>query len=492
MIYKPAGLFLLVFLLGCALPAIKQDKDLAALMEAYKERNAQLLEQRKKRQEQRIKMLKVARSDSAKEFLVSVNLANASLPVVVERLLDETNTPYLLEGVELAGRVTARFDNVPFSQALNIILGSQGYSSVKREGILVIRAGRQDDSLAPAPPSAAPSPTVSAPTAAASTEAPTQIEIPVKHADMTTLSSLLDALFPVNPQTGSKPVLYGMQPFTSTLFLSGAPQDLAKAATVIRRADRDPSHVILEFLVVEFDSSELEQLGADISKLRQGRLSDLTTGFGSLTDRAITFTNTAGVHKGLQFTAALDALISQDKARIISRPYVATRSGKPATINITRDRYVIVQTPQQGTPVTSTTAVSSGVLLNVTPVVLSDGMVRMDIDVEDSQFVPTVQNVAVEVDKNKATTNAQVESGQSIIIGGLILNRQSYSNAGFPWFRRIPLLNIFFADQERTDTRQEVVIFVTPHIWTPDLDVPFAAKEAFTIKEKEEEGILKP
>ena len=117
-------------------------------------------------------------------------------------------------------------------------------------------------------------------------------------------------------------------------------------------------------------------------------------------------------------------------------------------------------------------------------------MVRMDIDVEDSEFVPTVQNVAVEVDKNKATTNAQVESGQSIIIGGLILNRQSYSNAGFPWFRRIPLLNIFFADQERSDTKQEVVIFVTPHIWTPDLDVPLAAKEAFTIKE--EEGILKP
>jgi len=491
MIYKPVGLFLLIFLAGCALPAIKQDKDLATLMEAYRERNAQLLEQRKRRQEQGIKTLEVVRSDPTKEFLVSVNLANASLPVVVERLLDDTKTPYLLESVELAGRVTARFDNVPFSQALNIILGSQGYSSVKREGILVIRAGRQDVSLGPGPPSAAPSPGAAASAATASTEPPTQIEIPVKHADMTTLSSLLDALFPVNPQTGSKPVLYGMQPFTSTLFLSGAPQDLAKAVSVISRADRDPSHVVLEFLVVEFDSDAVEQFGVDISGLRQGRFSDLSTSFSSLTGRAITFTNTAGIDRGLQYTAAIDALISQEKAKVISRPYVATRSGKQATINITRDRYVLVQVPQQGAAVTTTQAVSSGVLLNVTPTVLADGMVRMDVDVEDSQFVPTAGNIAVEVDKNKATTNAQVESGQSIIIGGLTLNRESYSNAGLPWFRRLPLVNLLVSDQERTQTKQEVVIFVTPHIWTPDLDVPLAAKEAFTIKE-EEEGILKP
>lgn len=127
--------------------------------------------------------------------------------------------------------------------------------------------------------------------------------------------------------------------------------------------------------------------------------------------------------------------------------------------------------------------VKTGVLLDVTPTVLQNGLIRMDVNVQDSQFVPTSGNSVVEVDKNNAATTMQVASGETIIIGGLVLNRRSTSSAGLPWLRHIPLVNLAIARYERTQTKHEVMIFVTLHFWTPGMTPPLVAPEAFTIQE---------
>jgi type II secretory pathway component GspD/PulD (secretin) len=77
-----------------------------------------------------------------------------------------------------------------------------------------------------------------------------------------------------------------------------------------------------------------------------------------------------------------------------------------------------VQTAQQGGYVATPQAVSSGVMLVITPTAMSDGTIRMVVNITDSQFVPTTQNVAVETDQNPANTTMLVADGESIVIGG--------------------------------------------------------------------------
>ncbi|MBF0275078.1 MAG: type II and III secretion system protein [Nitrospinae bacterium] len=249
--------------------------------------------------------------------------------------------------------------------------------------------------------------------------------------------------------------------------------------------DLEPDQIVIEALVVEFSRDALDQLTSQLQNAATGELSNINTNFGSTVNNALTFTRTSGLTSTYSFTAIINLLASKDKARILSRPYLSTISGKTSSINISSDRYVVVQQAQQGASVTTTDPVSSGILMSITPFVRDDGRVRVDVDVEDSSFVPTVGNVAVEVDKKKATTSMLVDDGQSIIIGGLTSKSIAESNAGIPWLRHIPGLNLLFSSQQETMGEREVMIYITPRVWKPNLVIPLDEKDALSLKDKD-------
>lgn len=528
---------LLTALSGCVTYPSKPDADLTSLLEAYKQQNAQLDGQRQQGQRQGIKDITITKGAGTLDSLVTVNLQHASLPAVIQRILEQTEVPFLLNNTLPNERISARFDKVPLQQALNYLLTLQGFSCVAQDGLLVIKENSGGDTSSidtatgtPAPTSSpvssSPSPatpasigtsttpvappasgiskdaaeksaaaTVSAPTPTVSSVSSSETSgpppdaiartIPLKYLDVATAANLLGGLYPTTTSSygSSTPtVTYGQQPKTNTLFLFGPPNDVDKAAAIVRKADRNPSHVLIEALVIEFDADVFEQFAADISKLSSGPFSNIITNFGSLTGNALNFTYMPGAGNRTELTAFINVLVSLNKARLISRPYVSTLSGETANINITRNRYVVVETGQNGATVTATSAVSSGVVMNITPTVLPDDMIRMTVDVEDSQFIPTVQDVAVEVDKNAAQTVMRVESGQTIVIGGLVLNRHTTGNSGLPWLRSVPGVNLLFADQELSRSEQEILIYVTPHIWTPDMTTPLVEPQTYSTR----------
>ena len=104
----------------------------------------------------------------------------------------------------------------------------------------------------------------------------------------------------------------------------------------------------------------------------------------------------------------------------------------------------------------------------------ADEQIRLDLQVEESQFLPAVGEALVEVDRNTAQTAMTVRSGQTIVVGGLNVRRAETTNAGLPWLRRIPILNLLTADQSSFDQNKEVVVYLTPYIWNPNLDPPIA------------------
>lgn len=471
-------LMLLAFFSGCMSLDVKKSQGLKTILDTYKKENSSRQQKEEIRSSRGIKELSVIKSGM--DFLVTLDVEEASLPVVVKRILDESKMAFQMGDIVLKGRVTSRFNKKPVLSSLKLLLSSDGYSCELKNGVLMfsdLQIGSE-----PSDPKAPPQPIASV-----------QKEIAIDFLDADSIKSILDGLYPVL-RTGFRRggINFAVSPSRGMLYVSGPADKVQRAIKVIRLADRDQKHVVIEAMVVEFDSDAFEQLGADLSSAAGGEISSVATGFGSLTSNAITFTHTDNLRSTATFTAAVDFLVSQDKAELITRPYLSTLSGKPAQVHITRDRYVVVQEAAQGASITSPTPVSSGVMMQITPFIRPGGKIRLDFEVEDSSFVSTTGNIVVEVDKNHAMTSMMVASGQSIIIGGLVLHKESVSNSGLPFIRHIPGLNWLFSKQERDLDRREVMIYLTPKIWEPELNVPLIEPDALTIPEDEGELSLSP
>src|SRR5690606_19388354 len=148
-----------------------------------------------------------------------------------------------------------------------------------------------------------------------------------------------------------------------------------------------------------------------------------------------------------------------------------------------------VDRPDEGAAVTALEPIEAGVTLKITPTLMPRDLIRMVVDIEDSQFVVTGASapgdITTEVDKSVATTVMQVANGQTIIIGGLTRHQVSRGNAGFPWLRRVPPFSLLFGNQADMTTNDEVVIYVTPYIWQPGLKSPLPAPKTFAVPEEQ-------
>jgi type II secretory pathway component GspD/PulD (secretin) len=442
---------------------------------------------------------------------------------VIGRIFHEANISYVVEPGLLHGTVTSRLTDVPLLLAINSLLEPSGLIAIEQNNVMTIKERGMESELSARtlqsrgfadksmPDSKVPSTAAAQKKPervsdkqsgsdkpggagdAAKTDAASVVrsqsngivtkEVPLTHLDPAMASTFLEGLAKQAASDGDAGLRFSSQPYTNTVFLSGSPAQVERAAQALRGADRDPAHVVIEVLVVELDSAYEEELGADLKNLTTQGGNQFTTAFGSLTNPALVYA--AGVKNPRGFRAEIQALVSTNKARIIARPYLATASGRKAKIEITKDQYVIVQQAVSGASITAPQAVGTGVKLEILPQVARDGKVRMDVSVEQSQFVnPDNDNVVTEVARNVAQSTMEVESGQAILIGGMTQHISATTNSGLPWLRHVPILNVLFAKLEADSRRQEVLVYLTPYIvWSPDLTAPIPDSEAFSPQE---------
>ncbi len=445
--------------LGCASKfSAKKDAELDALISAFVEYNKDMEKKRAERVGKGIKRLTVEKR--GKNAFVSADLENAVIQEVVNRLFQKSGKSYLFDDVAPHGTVTTRFDHLPLLKALNLILEPILLSAEADGDMIVIGSGVDED---------------------AAEGAHIYEEISLRNLGMDDAKALLNGLYPVSQMTSARVLDFGHAPGSTTIYLKGPENEVSEALRVLMKMDAEVRHVVIEVLVVEFDAGTLDELGANIQNLQTGKYTDINLMYGAT---GISFTKPAPPLDHLtSFTGIVEMMISNHEARLISRPYLATLSGKRAEISITSDRYVIVD---EGNNSTATQPIEAGVKLEIKPTVLPGGNLRMELLVEDSQFsAVTLANVSSEVNKNGAETVMHVEDGQTIMIGGLILDRRAWGNTGFPFLRNIPILNLLFAKQSEEVHKKEVAIYVTPHIWEPHMKTPLINPDALTIKEGE-------
>ncbi|HML96038.1 MAG TPA: type IV pilus secretin PilQ [Thermodesulfobacteriota bacterium] len=158
----------------------------------------------------------------------------------------------------------------------------------------------------------------------------------------------------------------------------------------------------------------------------------------------------------------LSALEQRGDGRILSSPKVLTLENTPARI----EQGVSIPFLSVSAAGTQTQFVDATLSLSVTPQVTNDNRILMEIVVTDNSPDPALTGAGGQpsIRRNEATTQVLASDGETIVIGGIFTRRMDETNNGLPWFSRLPLLGWLFQNNRTNDERRELIVFITPRI----------------------------
>lgn len=162
----------------------------------------------------------------------------------------------------------------------------------------------------------------------------------------------------------------------------------------------------------------------------------------------------------------LDALVKDNKAELLATPYITAVNHEQAEIKMT-DEFPYTESSQTfGTFAYSVKFLDLGIKLLVTPHVYRDSQgpyVKLDLNPEVS-FANGMANGVPIRSVRSSNSVANVRDGQTLVIGGIVLNDERNMDQRVPGLGKIPLVGGLFKRKERAHTRNELMVFVTPHI----------------------------
>ena len=183
-----------------------------------------------------------------------------------------------------------------------------------------------------------------------------------------------------------------------------------------------------------------------------------------------------GVPGGIQ--AAVTLLGINGNAKVVANPHVAALDNQKATIKV-GDRIPINQQTFVGSGVgaatnavtTTSQYIDTGVLLAVTPRINAGGLVTLEVQAEVSNPGEAAVGDAPPINTRSIQSILMVQSGQTMIMGGLIKETKADGSEGIPLLAKIPIIGAAFGQQVLRNDRTELVLFITPRVVENDADL---------------------
>lgn len=225
-----------------------------------------------------------------------------------------------------------------------------------------------------------------------------------------------------------------------------------------------PTQIRLEAQIIEINSNNTKDIGLQYGESG----SDGKFYFGYYYNPAVTDTRYFDKprFKWLSdrfgpINATLSLLVSDGKARILSRPSVMTLSGEQATIQI-GGKIPYTSTNSNGS--TNTQFENYGIILQFRPVVDAQGRINSMIHAEVSNVGEYMENGLPMITTRSADSVINLYSGAPIVIGGLMDSSESKVISKIPFLGDIPILGEFFKHTSKKRDKSELIIVVTPYI----------------------------
>ncbi len=301
------------------------------------------------------------------------------------------------------------------------------------------------------------------------------------------------------PPAAANPVVKGSisimaDPRVNAVLVSDAAYRMPYYEQVIKDLDKPVELVEIHAAIVDIDTNASRELGINLTGggtdgnwQGGGSLGDSNSGAFDSNGRPTlpTITNTSGAllstiytHGSDFFLARISALESEEAARMLGRPSVLTVDNVQAVLENTTTYYI----PLRGTEAVDLYKVESGTVLRVTPHIIHDGgktSIKLAVNVQDDQnnagggYQTTGEDntgsiTVAPIKQTKISTQAMVEVGQSLLIGGYYYEQKSDGESGVPILKDIPLLGALFRTNSKSGRQMERLILITPRIVTPD------------------------
>jgi general secretion pathway protein D len=187
-----------------------------------------------------------------------------------------------------------------------------------------------------------------------------------------------------------------------------------------------------------------------------------------------------------QPNAILDALHTVTDVKILSNPSLVVIDNQVATLLVGDEIPVSTGTGNvlnsatgtNNTIINSIDYRSTGIILRVIPRVSPNGNVRLDIEQEISQATnQTANTLTPTVSQRKVKSSVSVANGQTVLLAGLIQEKNELDRGGIPLLDQIPKLGDLFSHQTKSVTRTELIIFIRPQVIRDSVDASFVAEE---------------
>ncbi|MFC3193132.1 type II secretion system secretin GspD [Marinicella sediminis] len=264
---------------------------------------------------------------------------------------------------------------------------------------------------------------------------------------------------------------------SNQLLIKAGVSDYEKILSAIERLDIEPLQVLVELKIIEVTLFDSITHGMDLlfgDGAPEIGTSATTAGktpydFGTSGARI----NGGGIayrFLGTDAEARLTALEKEDRIAVLSTPTLLVLNNKNATINV-GDQIPITNVGSinnggglnNGT-ISSTRFIQTGVQVDITPRVNPGGLVYMEISQDVSNPGPIPENGAPSIASRQLNTEIAVQSGNTIVMGGLIRENDNLSKSGFPVLSKIPVLGNVFGSKTKTSDRTELMLLITPTV----------------------------
>ncbi len=295
---------------------------------------------------------------------------------------------------------------------------------------------------------------------------------------------------------------------TNKISVRDVESNLDQIQNVVNAFDEKPKQVLIEAKIVQVTLTDAYKLGVDWNSVFTKMQKDYS--FRNKFSLASVGTFPSGFSEGAEVTIGtigvddnaflIQALKTVGDANLLSSPRITALNNQEAKILVGESRpYATntVVTPAAGATTTASTLsfLDIGIKLYVTPSISSDGFITMKIKPEVSSATDTytygdpVTEVPI-VSTTQAETSVTVKDGRTIIIAGLVKDERSSDVDKVPLIGDIPLLSYLFRKTEKSIEKQELVIFITPHIVNGESDyldvatTPPFHNQKFSVPEK--------
>lgn len=430
---------------------------------------AQAQEQGSKPAVQAQKSAEVVKEPTLCEGCVSLDFQGADIRNVLQ-ILSYKSGVNIVAGPEVTGLVTIQLTNVPWQDALGVILGTYGYGYEQKGSIITVttveklKKSREDAILL-------------------ADQEPIITKTFVL--DYANASEVIPAIEKMLTSKGN--LTFDQR--TNTIIVTDTASSVQSVGKVVERLDATTPQVLIEAKIIETSLGDEENLGIDwtiqatVAGAARPTYYPFTEHsenkyFKSVNSTSMDFPVpdtdlfAFGTIDFSQFQATLEILKNRSDTEILSSPSIVTLDNQMARI-VVGNQYPLPQytynEEQAQLQVSGWEYKDIGIIFEVTPHVNTTGFVTLDVAPKVTAILDYVQveNTSVpRLSTEEASTKVMIENGKTLVIAGLIKHQLVDTQKKVPLLGDIPLLGLLFRKSNKELTRSELLIFITPHIIT--------------------------